>query len=209
MELDKGWGTQSEKVVNNIMNTSIGYKHMFHMASDYYSNLNFYLIVLIYIINSIITMWAVFNIVIPYKYYNIIILLLSILELLFITINDQGEYNKKESDYKLISSKYSALANNITRQMLLSRGERENMSDYITWICKTYDQLYEMTPVLPERLIKKYKKYAEQTQLPIPEKNINECILHINQDSIFRNTDELEGRMKFELQRLKNHNNQK
>jgi len=125
----------------------------------------------------------------------------------------QMDYAKIIADLRRQASKYSALQNNIKRQLSLPRDKREKADDYHYWITNNYDQLGETSLSIHPDTIDMYRKICIKDSIPFPDENGDDSkiIIHIEKTEIARNNSDDEvkytdQRMKYELSRLAEHN---
>lgn len=167
--VENGWSDKSEEMVKNIGDLSLGYKNMYTRASKYYGKIHFVLIILLYLTTGVGNILNIYNITNSIKYYNSLVLVLSFIELIAIVCINQGNLRDMSINYRNFASKYANIVSNIRRQLLLERADREIMSDYTSWIAKSYDDLFEMAPPLDMWIVDEYKIKADKRNLPVPE----------------------------------------
>ena len=102
---------------------------------------------------------------------------------LFVSIlNTMGSYfgfAKLAEAHRIAGIHYSKLYRFITVEMSLPRDERMNPPDFLKYTKEMYDRLTEISPVIPELVVKEFKeKFADETQsISVPEQmNGLECI---------------------------------
>lgn len=86
------------------------------------------------------------------------------------------------ADLKRQASKYSALQNNIKRQLSIPRNKREKADDYHYWITQNYDTLGETSLNIHPDTIADYRKVCEKEGLPFPDENgiDSKIVIHVN-----------------------------
>ena len=94
---------------------------------------------------------------------------------LFVSIlNTMGSYfgfAKLAEAHRIASIHYSKLYRFITVELALPRDERMNPPDFLKYTKEMYDRLTEISPVIPELVIKEFReKFAEEAQsISVPE----------------------------------------
>lgn len=111
------------------------------------------------------------------------------------------KYSKLEqriNKHKEICSKYASLENNINRQLSLNFTERISAGEYLQWVSSSYDELFNASPMISEDLYNQWiKETKPETKPDITPKNNN---IEIQIDKF------ADGKMLYEINRLKNHN---
>lgn len=102
----------------------------------------------------------------------------------FVTSFAQGmvqklDYSTTISNLKRQTAKYSALYNNISRQLTLPRELREKAKDYHYWITKSYDDLSETALDIREETITEYRKVCKDEGLSFPDER-KKISIHID-----------------------------
>jgi hypothetical protein len=62
-----------------------------------------------------------------------------------------------------------ALGSNIQIQLNMYRNERQNGSDYIGWISKSFEDLQESSPLLKTEVLKSYAEISAESGIIVPE----------------------------------------
>ena len=109
----------------------------------------------------------------------IIVALLSFFTGILNVIINYARYEELISEHRTFAAKFSSLVNNIRRQLNLEAEDRENAGDYLGWIAKNYDELFEMAPLIRENIIDKYVTIAKTKKIPIPEMNDDVTALNL------------------------------
>ena len=82
-------------------------------------------------------------------FYNSSSAILSFFTTVIVAIIKFNQYDEVGYEHKVASSKYTSLEQNIKRQLMLGRDERIPAKDYLSWILKSYDDLFSTSPFLP------------------------------------------------------------
>lgn len=116
-------------------------------------------------------------------YYNSSAAILSFLTTVIVAIIKFNKYDEVGYEHKAASFKYTSLEQNIKRQLMLGRDERIPVKDYLSWILKSYDDLFSSSPLLPSEFIKKYSKLIEDLEKDFEKKEI-ELFDHEHKNSV-------------------------
>ena len=114
-------------------------------------------------------------------FYNSSAAILSFFTTVIVSIIKFNKYDEVGYEHKAVSSKYTSLEQNIKRQLMLGRDERVNVKDYLSWILKSYDDLFSTSPFLPSDFMKKYNKVLEELEKDFEKKEI-ELFYHEHKD---------------------------
>jgi len=93
--------------------------------------------------------------------YNITATLLSFLSGILITIIKFNKYDEISYSHKTSASRYISLEENIKRQLLLYEKDRINATEYLNWLSKSFDELFDSAPNFDSSTLKKYEKQIE------------------------------------------------
>lgn len=168
-EEERGWNEVNEQNVKNLGELCMAYKWMYTKSSKYYSNLHLRLVIASMVLNALVSSLLLIHNQFSLDYLETLNILISFIELIFLIILQQAQYDELSGDYVTFASKYSSLVSNIRKQLSIKREEREYSKDYITWINTSYEELFDIAPPLKEWVIKKYKLIAKEHNLPVPE----------------------------------------
>lgn len=189
---NKYWTLAIEKNVQLIGNLSIGYKWMHTRSAKIFGRRYRHMTYLIGIINAVTTFLLIIDALYVRSFYpdsyilSLIAAGMTMLTTIIDTIVVFGGYQDLAEDHQTFAAKYTSLTSNIRRQLNLKFMYRENAPDYLSWIAKNYDELFEMAPLIRGNLIKEYTKIAEKKGLPIPEETLMEICAG---DIVNRDTD--------------------
>lgn len=112
--------------------------------------------------------------------YSITSTILSFLSSIFISIIKFNKYDEISYAHKTSYSRYISLEENIKRQLLLYREDRINAHEYLNWLTKSFDELFDSSPNFDNSILKKYSKQLEDI-----EKEYDNVEIHFNRkDSI-------------------------
>jgi hypothetical protein len=93
--------------------------------------------------------------------YNITSTILSLLSGILITIIKFNKYDEISYSHKTSASRYISLEENIKRQLLLYEKDRINATEYLNWLSKSFDELFDSAPNFDSSTLRKYKKQIE------------------------------------------------
>jgi len=174
MTSSNGWTSDSESMIKDIGELSVGYKVMYKKSASLYEWLDLAAEIFLYVVTGSMNILTFYNgIIHPIYMFSSIILVLSFIQLLIVTIINQGRMGYRAREYRNIASKYSGLVSNIKRQLILPRGDREKMIDYTAWIGKLYDDLFEIAPTLHACIVRQYRMDAAKNGMVVPEAFLN------------------------------------
>lgn len=117
---------------------------------------------------------------------------------IIVAITKFGKYEEKSTSHKLAASKYTSLESNIRRQLILARQDRVNASNYLEWIGNSFDELFQASPLIDNKIYKEYVNIATKHGFVVPEeygitinidenydnKKVNETDININKATI-------------------------
>lgn len=180
MEKSHFWTEELEVSVKSIGDTAIGYKWMHNKASVYFAKLHRVLNYTVLVLNPITTMLLVIQANFPDKLDNVVIIIASILSFIVTVItgiSTFAEFDELSRIHQTYAARYTGVVSNIRRQLGIRSQFRENANDYVAWISKTFDDLYELSPHIRPWIIKDYAKYAQKSGLPIPGQDISSVLI--------------------------------
>jgi len=93
--------------------------------------------------------------------YNITSTILSFLSGILITVIKFNKYDEISYSHKTSASRYISLEENIKRQLLLYEKDRINATEYLNWLSKTFDELFDSAPNFDSTTLRKYEKQIE------------------------------------------------
>jgi hypothetical protein len=102
-------------------------------------------------------------------YYNSSAAVLSFLTTIIVSIIKFNKYDEEGYAHKSASFKYVSIEQNVKRQLMLSRSDRISAKQYVTWLLKSFDNLYASSPPLSCEVIKKYEKLVEELERELDE----------------------------------------
>lgn len=129
-----------------------------------------------------------------------------------------GNFENATILHKTIAMKYKSLSQNINRQLSLPEKDREIAGNYFSWITQMYNDLFDASPLVSDRI---FNKYSSKLSSPLsaklveeprkirsaPLKNTEEIRVDISNkscDDLSVSISEFgHGRMRYELARLK------
>jgi len=148
-----GWNPKFEENTRLLGSKSGVYRMMHDEASGYYSKINT-IISIITIILVTGTGTGSFSLVNVEETAQVKILIGFVLYVtaLLSGIKDFLNLTQISEKHKLYSIRFSALYNNIQRQLSLYPEERQNGKDYISWVNSEFDNLLFSNPDIPSKI---------------------------------------------------------
>jgi len=165
------WNDKIEKTVHGIGESSKSYKHMHidyaQRTSKMFSIYTILGILLGPLAGIISTVDASMH---PDEdpTFSIVIAILSSLSGVVVAIVKFGNYEELSSAHKNTAAKYTSLESNVRRQLALYRNDRIPAQKYLSWIGKSFDDLFMAAPLLPENIQKKHANIAKTSGLIAP-----------------------------------------
>jgi hypothetical protein len=105
--------------------------------------------------------------------YNITSTILSFLSGILITVIKFNKYDEISYSHKTSASRYISLEENIKRQLILYREDRINANEYLTWLSKSFDELFFSAPDFESKTLRKYEKQLEEMEKEYDDVEIN------------------------------------
>jgi len=105
--------------------------------------------------------------------YSITSTILSFLSSIFISIIKFNKYDEISYSHKTSYSRYVSLEENIKRQLLLYREDRINAHEYLNWLTKSFDELFDSSPNFDNKIYKKYLQQLEEIEKEYDNIEIN------------------------------------
>lgn len=92
---------------------------------------------------------------------KIFVTIFAFLTGIFTAVIKFGKFNQKATSSQSLGAKFASLEGNILRQLSLDRKDRVNPGQYLEYISKSYDELYSITPVVPEEIYQSWVEYTK------------------------------------------------
>jgi len=173
-----GWNSKIEKAVRLIEKQCRLYRKM-HTEVSIQNNEKYTIFMLSAIILTpfsgiVTTIGTILSKDLQYMYiYNISSTLLSFLSGILVTIIKFNKYDELSYAHKTASSRYISLEENIKRQLILYREDRINANKYLTWLSKSFDELFVSAPDFESKTLRKYEKHLEEMEKEYDDVEIN------------------------------------
>ena len=176
------WNKNIESIIQVIEKQARLYKKMhLEIASESYFKYSFFMISAIIISplpGLITTLGTLFcKEISDMVYYNSTAAVLSFLTTVIVSIIKFNRYDEESYAHKSASLKYVSIEQNIKRQLMISRVDRISAKHYVTWLLKSFDNLYASSPPLSCEVIKKYEKLVEELERELDEneERLSDC----------------------------------
>ena len=105
--------------------------------------------------------------------YSITSTILSFISGILITIIKFNKYDEVSYSHKTASSRYISLEENIKRQLTLYREDRIDANEYLSWLSKSFDELFMSSPNFDIKMMEKYKKEIEKLEKEYDDIELN------------------------------------
>ena len=105
--------------------------------------------------------------------YSITSTILSFLSGILITVIKFNKYDEISYSHKIAYSRYTSLEENIKRQLMLYREDRIKADEYLNWLSKSFDELFESSPNFESKTLKKYSKELESIEKEYDTNELN------------------------------------
>jgi hypothetical protein len=173
-----GWNSKIEKAVKLIEKQCRLYRKMHTEVSietnERYSNFMLSAIIITPFSGIVTTIGSIFCKDLEHLYiYNITSTLLSFFSGILVTIIKFNKYDEISYAHKTASSRYISLEENIKRQLILYREDRINANEYLTWLSKSFDELFFSAPDFESKTLKKYERQLEEMEREYDKVEIN------------------------------------
>lgn len=172
------WNTKIEQTIRLIERQCRLYKKMHNEVSmisyERYSNFMLMAIIISPLSGVISSIGTLFEDDLQSMYiYSITSTILSFLSGIIITIIKFNKYDEVSYSHKTASSRYISLEENIKRQLMLYREDRIDANEYLSWICKSFDELFLSSPNFETKIMKKYKQDIEKLEKEYDDIELN------------------------------------
>jgi hypothetical protein len=185
------WDNSSEEIAKNIAENCQGYKFMHYINSRYYSRINSVCMYASMIICPLAGTLSAINVYLNGAdsnttisiYISIVIALITYIAGVKISIVKFSKFNEKSNLHVFSSKKYSQLENSVRVQLMLSRKNRIDAKIYLNWLTKTFDEIYQSSPVINSWVYNDYMSKVQNEGILFPGKY--DSVVNINkQDTI-------------------------
>lgn len=179
------WSDSIENVIKSIGEQCEGYKWMNLFAArraSFRHSILMYILIFIGPISGTLNSLTTVDENDGSKIINILVTIFSFLTGVVSAIIKFSKYEQKSGSHKNIATKYASLEGNVRRQLSLYRQRRVNAGDYLEWVSKSFDELYNSTPLMPIDIEKRWIEFAKQNGMTIP-KSLGETI-HVERADI-------------------------
>ena len=158
----ENWNIKVEKTIKIIEKQCRLYKQLHHeIAQQNQKRYNYFMISAIIItptsaiISSLGTLISndMFEILCIFTLTSSMLSFISTILLGIVKFNKYEEYSQL---HKSSYSKYFALEENIKRQLILYANDRIDANEYLNWLTKTFDELFDNSPDFDTNILKKY-----------------------------------------------------
>lgn len=165
------WTDSIQSVIIDIGQSCQGYKQMNIFASkettSHYSLLMYMAIVLGPLAGVLSTISSLDSD--NYRIYQILIIIFSFVSGAVGAVIKFSNLEQKSLSYRIVANKYGELEGNIRRQLSLEKTERVNAGKYLDFVSVTFDQLFDASPLISEKIYKKWKSYAKENGIQVPK----------------------------------------
>ena len=120
--------------------------------------------------------------------YSITSTILSFISGILITVIKFNKYDEISYSHKIAYSRYISLEENIKRQLMLYREDRIRADEYLNWLSKSFDELFESSPNFDSKTLKKYSN-----DLDLIEKEYDNNELNFNKQTSVKNNNFLQN----------------
>ena len=186
--VEKTWNDSTEKVIKNIGESCKGYKWINIRSAERYSKYNDYPMYLAMFCSGLSGIMSSIN----EEENNLVLKTLSVsfsfFSALLTGIVQFSHFEKRMNSHKSIGSKYASLEANIRRQLQLPRTHRIPCSQYIEWVTKSYDELFESSPLIPQDIYNDWISFAKDNGMNIPNEVTNEIEINMDEEREKMNT---------------------
>lgn len=163
------WNQKIEETIRKIGESARGYKimHMYASAQNLFIHNT-----LMYTTMGMGGLSAILSSVDFYANHivlKILVICITIIASSIVAIVKVSRFDQKSETNKTAAAKYTSLEGNIWRQLSLEPADRVGAREYVDWISKSFDDLFEASPLLDIEIYRKYIKYAKKNNLAIPE----------------------------------------
>jgi hypothetical protein len=98
-------------------------------------------------------------------YIGVVALFVSILN----TVNSYFGWSRRAEGHRISSLQYAKLYHFLSIQMSLPRKERMNPTDLLKHTNQSYDRLREISPIVPDPIVKEFNVTFTNTSITMPE----------------------------------------
>ncbi len=171
LQANNGWNLMTEKAVKGFGEKAASYKWMHDRSAGYYGQFAmwwgiFNTAVLLGVGTSVFSSIAYCNTV---WWVQIITGLVTYLVTFSVNISNFLDFQGCSKEHKRAGSEWSELYHNIQRQLVLNRRDRQYAKDYLMWITKEFDSLYNRSPDIPDTISNKFTKSFQGITIEKPD----------------------------------------
>jgi hypothetical protein len=164
------WSLNAELQVKTYLKRCIGYRWIYSSISNRYQSIDWKLSLVNIIIGPVITVMMTTLTDVDAIYAKVIVSTLGIVSGILAGVNKYLECPNTIFLAKSYLSRYSALANNIERQLLLPPEHREDPANYLSWLASKYDDLVSYEPSIDTDLVNEFiKAHSDYKQTEYPD----------------------------------------
>jgi hypothetical protein len=166
--LNHGWNDRNEKLVASIGENAASYKWMHEKASYRYKIFERVIGIVIVILNAILSAETTFNNN-ANESTDIVIKVVIYIVTIVSVVNNFLNFQQTYANHHHAIRSFSELYHEIQEQMCLYRKDRQNAVKYIQHVMKKYDSLNDISPPIPEDILKDLNKKYKNSDISIPD----------------------------------------
>lgn len=153
LSLEEGWTKGVEEVLDGVMNSCEKYGWLNMTKARGHERVYNWLMYLSIVLGPVTGILAIVD---RKESVNILVTIFAFMNGLISAIVKFSEHSSRAVTHKSVGSKYVSLEGNIRRQLVLDKSQRIPASKYLEWVTASYDEIYAITPLIPDSLYEKW-----------------------------------------------------
>lgn len=169
MRLNNGWNDKNERIIISVGENAASYKWMHEKCANYHKFTHKFVSILLIVLSTSLTAETIFpdqnNDFVIEIVRRTIIYIVNVLTVLQTFFKSEEVAEK----HLVASGSYSNLYHDIQQQMCMFRRDRINATKYVSECLKQYDSLVITSPDIGSRVLNKFKKTFNNSDIALPE----------------------------------------
>lgn len=168
----ENWNDQLESSIKFIGERALGYKIM-HVRAARSSTLTYDMLMYAGIVcGPLAGLIACIGTILsncPEIIFPIISAAIASVSAIFVGSVKFGKFEEQSVAHKVAAARYTSLESSIRQQLTLNRNQRIEGKEYLHYIGNSYDELFNISPLIPKKINQAYAKKARESGLTVPE----------------------------------------
>jgi hypothetical protein len=160
--IPESWNVDIENVLLDIMKSCTKYKNMNIFTARRITLRYDILMYILICIGPLAGVLSTINDSIDNKTLKIIIIVVSFINGIFASVVKYSKFEQNSVLHKSVGAKYMSLETNIKTQLSIDKHNRVNAKEYMDYILKSYEELYNNTPLIPDDIFKEWLAFRDK-----------------------------------------------